>query len=384
MQLRLLSLNVWGLPWPVSSIPDARMRMIASDLPTLELDAAAFQEVWTPGAREILLEGGRRAGLVHSWHRDGLLGNSGLLVLSRWPILQTRFTRFALGGLPQRLHHADYYGGKGFAQCRLEVPGGEFELFATHLQAGYGRVGYADEYLGHRVAQMIELALGVATTDRPLAVLGDLNSRPRRDEMSVLLGATGLIDVAVAIGRDVPTLLPYSPYGPDEEPLGKRIDYTLARAGKAVGVRPVEAIRTFDTEFVLGGRRATFSDHTGVLAELDLGGPGRPLPAPAVHTLQRARRALKHGKRGAKRRRDEQRVGGASAALLAVGSGATAHYTRRHWLRRAGFALASVSLLPTATWLGLSEGFTPSELASYETVEAALAELERLAEERAR
>ena len=375
MQLRLLSLNVWGLPWPVSRIPDARMRMIASELPALELDAVSFQEVWTTVAREILVEGGRRAGLRHLWHRRELLANSGLLVMSRWPIGETCFTRYALGGLPQRLDHMDYYGAKGFAQCVLETPVGEFELFATHLQASYGHVGYADEYLGHRVSQMLELALAVATTERPLAVLGDLNSRPYRDEMSVLLGATGLTDVAVAIGREAATLLPYSPYGEDDDPPGKRIDYALTRAGTTLGIRPVELQRIFDTEFVLRGQRATFSDHTGLLAELDLHGPGRPLPAPALHTLERARRALKHGKRFAKRRRAEQRVGGTSAALLAAGSGATAHYTRRKWLRRSGFAIAGLAALPAATWLGLAEGFTPMELAAYKTVDAKLEEL---------
>ena len=54
MQLRLLSLNVWGLPWPFSSMPGERMRLISADLPSFELDAISFQEVWTPGAREIL------------------------------------------------------------------------------------------------------------------------------------------------------------------------------------------------------------------------------------------------------------------------------------------------------------------------------------------
>lgn len=379
MQLRLLSLNVWGLPWPASRIRDTRMRMIAADLPALELDAAAFQEVWTPTVREILVEGGRRAGLPYAWHRNELLANSGLLVLSRWPIREVRFTRFALGGLPQRIQHADYYGGKGFVQCVLDLPVGEFELVTSHLQAGYGRVGYADEYLGHRVAQMIELALGVAVSERPLAVLGDLNARPQRDEMRILLDSTGLVDLALAIGRDVPTLLPYSPYGADQEPPGKRIDYVLARSGRSLGIRPVEALRTFDTEFVLGGQRATFSDHTGVLAELDLGGPGRPLPAPAVHTLERARRALQHGKRFAKRRRAEQLAAGASSALVAAGSGATAYYSRRRWLRRAGFALAGLAMLPSVTWLALAEVFTPRELAAYRRVEAKLSELERIA-----
>jgi endonuclease/exonuclease/phosphatase family metal-dependent hydrolase len=384
MQLLLLSLNVWGLPWPVSRIPMERMQMIAADLPRLEVDAAAFQEAWLPSARDVLLEGGRRAGLVHAWYKDRVMGSSGLLVLSRWPILDSAFTPFALRGLPQRVQHADWFGRKGFVRCRLDLPVGELDLFATHLQATYGRVGYADEYLGHRMAQMIELAHAIALSDRPLVVLGDLNARPQRDEMALLFGATGVVDVAVAIGRDAPTLRPYSPYSPDDTLPGKRIDYALARAGTRVGIRPVEARRTFDTDFVLGGERATFSDHAGVLAELDVGGAGRPLPAPVPHTLDRARRALDHGRRAARRRRDEQRVLAASSALLAGGSAMTAHYTRRQWLRRTGFAIAALSALPAAGWLGLAEGFAPAELEGYRQVGALLDDLAELADERDR
>ena len=39
---------------------------------------------------------------------------------------------------------------------------------------------------------MIELALAVATTERALAVLGDLNARPHRDEMRVELDGVDL------------------------------------------------------------------------------------------------------------------------------------------------------------------------------------------------
>ncbi len=65
--------------------------------------------------------------------------------------------------------------------------------------------------------------------------------------------------------------------------------------------------------------------------------------------------------------------------MLAAGSGATAYYTRRRWLRQTAFAVAGLALLPSASWLGLAEGFTPGELAAYRRVELKLAELERLA-----
>ncbi len=68
MQLRLLTLNVWALPWPVSRDTSTRLRAISRKLPEIEADVVAFQEVWTRGAAAALLEGGRGAGYSNTWH----------------------------------------------------------------------------------------------------------------------------------------------------------------------------------------------------------------------------------------------------------------------------------------------------------------------------
>ena len=376
MQLRLLSLNVWGLAWPVSRIPEERMRRIAGELPGLELDAVAFQEAWSAPVRAALLEGGRQAGLSHSWYRDQPSANGGILILSRWPIREAHFTPFDLGGLPQRVQHADFYGGKGFAQCVLETPHGPLELFATHLHAGYGRVGDADEYFGHRAAQAIELALAVATSTRPLAVLGDLNAGPDRDEMRILVGATGLTDTAAVAGNPAPT---YRSSSPGDT---KRIDYILTRSGTCRGVHVLTSRRALDGSFHFEGREEPFSDHMGVLTDIALAGPGRPLPTPTADSLDLGRRALRRGERIARKRQGEQRAAAMSAGLLAIGSGLAARATRRQWLRRAAAAGAALATLPAISWAALAEGFTPTELAGFRRVEAKLDQLTQLARER--
>src|SRR5262249_31451996 len=139
MRLRLATLNVWGLPEPFSHKPDARLAAIAGRLADLEVDAVAFQEVWTPSARERLARAGRDAGLEHVWHKHPILrgarvGGSGLLVLSRLPIESACFERYAIAGLPTE---ADYFGGKGFVRLGLATPAGPVELVDTHLQARY-------------------------------------------------------------------------------------------------------------------------------------------------------------------------------------------------------------------------------------------------------
>ena len=58
VRLRVATLNVWAVPLFSERI-GARMREIGRRLAALELDAIAFQEVWTPAARRRLIEAGR-------------------------------------------------------------------------------------------------------------------------------------------------------------------------------------------------------------------------------------------------------------------------------------------------------------------------------------
>jgi hypothetical protein len=95
VRLRVATLNVWAIPL-LSERIGSRMREIGRRLAALELDAIAFQEVWTPGARRRLVEAGREAGLGYAWHRNRLILGSGLLVLSRLPIEGADFDRFTL------------------------------------------------------------------------------------------------------------------------------------------------------------------------------------------------------------------------------------------------------------------------------------------------
>ena len=81
--MRAVTLNVWALPEPLSQNVPKRMRAIARHLADLAPEVVALQEVWTGEARDILLEGGRRAGLDHVWHPRATLGGSGMLLLSR-------------------------------------------------------------------------------------------------------------------------------------------------------------------------------------------------------------------------------------------------------------------------------------------------------------
>ena len=208
-------------------------------------------------------------------------------------------------------------------------------------------------------------------------MLGDLNAGPDRAEMQILIGATGLTDTAAEAGRLAPTYR--SPSPGDAE----RIDYILTRSGVCHGVRVVASRRALEGSFPYEGREEPFSDHVGVLTDIALSGPGRPLPTPAAASLDLGRRALRRGEQIARTRQREQRVAAVSAGLLAIGSGVAARATRRQWLRRSAAAGAALASLPAMSWAALAEGFTPAEVAGFRRVEEKLEQLTRLAQERA-
>ncbi len=378
MHFAAVSLNVWALPWPFASDTASRMDAIGRRLPELEADVFAFQEVWTADARARLIDAGRRSDHIHFWHQQATQGGGGLLVLSRHPIRSAQFTRFALGGLPQRVHHGEYYAGKGVARVTLATPAGPLCVAVTHLNASYGRHGIEDEYRGHRCAQVIDVAWALRNIGAPVVLGGDLNAYETDPEVRILLGLSGLTDVAAALDRRQETVLPFSPYRPNENPPGPRIDYILSRSGRARGLQPGEIERVLDEEFEAEGRRATYSDHTGLRAGFELDDQGTPASPPSAEAVELARDLLEEGRVRAQVRRDEQRVlaVGSGLSVLALLAAARSLETSRRGALRAGlYAAGGLGLLAAGGLATLSEGFTPSAVRGYDRAEQQLAAL---------
>jgi hypothetical protein len=65
----------------------------------------------------------------------GPVVDSGLLVLSKFPILTAEFRSFKIGIL------SDSASDKGYIYCRINVKGEILHLFSTHLQASYMEPG---------------------------------------------------------------------------------------------------------------------------------------------------------------------------------------------------------------------------------------------------
>lgn len=383
MRIRAATLNTWGLPAPFSRDLTARMRAIEDRLPELEIDVMAFQEVWTARVRRALVAAGERSGLPYVWHNQAWLGGGGLLILSRFPIVDVRFERFALRGDPVQLRQGEYLSGKGFARVRVSSPAGLLSVVDTHLHARYSST-VSHEYRAHRVAQIVQLAAALAEIREPLLVMGDFNLGEGDPEYAVLTGLTGVRDAAAELGHRLPTVFRANPYRRRRTKPDRRIDLVLLRGGLRHQIRARAAERVFDEPLAVAGQPAAYSNHAGVLVEAELipeAGP-RSFPAPDLRALELAAGLLRKGRFEVERRRSDERtascLGVAVAGAAALG-GRAPRVRRRRFLR---FGLRTAALLALTPGVGLSvlsEGVRPWQIDAFQEAAARLAQLERLA-----
>lgn len=371
LRLRAATLNVWALPEPLAPDVAVRLAAIGERLRDLELDLAAFQEVWTPSARDHLLRSGLEAGLRHAWEPDTSFPGSGLLVLSRLPILSARFEPFLIRALPQHLRHIDFLGGKGFVHLRIDTGQGPISVVNTHLQARY-RKDVPHGYRAHRTGQIVQLATRMREWSEAVLLLGDLNCEQGDPEYEVLTGLTGLRDCGPWLQDETPTVWPGNAYR-RHRTSGKRVDFAMTRPGVGSELVPVALHRVLDELLSLEGRESSYSNHAALFAELRLRAtPAAVRPAPSAEALGLAEAQLAEGHREALLRRDRNRRlsgAGLGAALLAGIGWSNPHFTRRRLLRHA-LSGAAIATLPPGFALALfSEIYVPEEIEAFEALD---------------
>ncbi|KAL7925029.1 Endonuclease/exonuclease/phosphatase [Trichoderma austrokoningii] len=283
-QIRLLSLNCWGLLF-ISDLRTARLAEIGRQLALLDPppDIVCLQECWTRDDY-----GAIRKATAHilphgKFYNSGAFGG-GLALLSRWPVETSSMFRYPLNGRPTAFWRGDWYVGKGVAIAGVRYGPGEHdvvEVFNTHTHAPY-ESGPGDTYLCHRTAQAWEIAKllrAASLSGRLVVALGDFNMTPRSLPHRIITAQTPLRDswrvlhpdsslgtaddpAEKARGRPIPTAdfnirfngstsdglyntwrwpksaqkklkTEPSPVDPDSpDPRGKRLDYVFASTGR--------------------------------------------------------------------------------------------------------------------------------------------------------
>jgi endonuclease/exonuclease/phosphatase family metal-dependent hydrolase len=381
MLIRLATLNAWAIPEPIGRNVLARMDAIGEKLPDLDLDVIAFQEVWTSDAALRLQRAGQRAGLEHCWFGDDTFGDGGLLVLSRLPIEEVRFEPFLVKGEPERVAmNLEYVSGKGFATVRLATPAGPFLLVDTHLHARYTS-STPHKYAPHRTGQAVQMTTRLIESDLPMAAVGDFNMREGEPDYRVLTDILGLTDVAVALDSRQNTTLHASPY---RAPAGldRRKDYVFVRSGASRKFVPEAISRSFDEILEIDGQPGGYSNHAGLIADLQL----TPTSATAAAQLRAAdpsvfdlaERLLAEGESLS----IAHQSGGRQISGIGIGLGAAATaaalregVSRRRFLR-AGLATAALlAVTPGVGFSIMSEVLMPDQIRAFRQAAQQLASL---------
>jgi endonuclease/exonuclease/phosphatase family metal-dependent hydrolase len=242
---------------------EERLAMTIDGLRALDADVIALQEASAgPGRGDVAARIAAALGYDHvrapaGYRWIGRLAawatgfDEGPALLTRIPILATDTIDLAACG--------EWYG-RAAACAVLLAPNGPIRVCSTHISGNACQLDDLGKTLAARRAE------------RPLVVMGDLNSTSDSPALRSLVDRLGLVDAFRAANRDAPGFTVYQPVREPVRVARRRVDYVLV----ASGARPprVRSSRVvLDTPGRGGdGRPLWPSDHYGVVAEVELFG----------------------------------------------------------------------------------------------------------------
>jgi endonuclease/exonuclease/phosphatase family metal-dependent hydrolase len=220
--LDLLTVNLWGLPWPFARHRRTRRHRFFDHLRSRSYDLVGIQELWWPWRRAA-----RRAPLLLPKSRR----DSGLALAGRLRLGESR------------VEHFDHHGGvdrlkrKGVLRASARSPSGaDLSVAVVHLQASrrHGRL---------RSRQLDQLLGALESERRPTVLMGDFNFY--RDvaedrESTRRLESAGFRDAALTLGRCEATFVSSNPYVP-RRARAERFDRVYLRDSSDAALRPLEA-----------------------------------------------------------------------------------------------------------------------------------------------
>ena len=135
--LRILSLNCWGLKY-ISKLRNERLTEIGTQIAAADPppDIVGLQECWTQQDYNAIREKTQHLLPYGKFYFSGIFGG-GLVILSRWPIIESGMTQYPLNGRPAAFYRGDWFVGKGVAHARIKMGPSRrdiAEVFCTHVR----------------------------------------------------------------------------------------------------------------------------------------------------------------------------------------------------------------------------------------------------------
>ncbi|CAB0038845.1 unnamed protein product [Trichogramma brassicae] len=269
-EIRLLTLNCWGIPY-ISKNRLERMDAIALKIIEQSYDVVCLQEIWSRSDYERIMTKTKEKLPYSHYFYSGIHG-SGICIFSKYLIKDVMFHQWSLNGYVHKIHHGDWFGGKGIALCKLDVKNINVNVYVAHLHAEYSET--MDEYKSHRVLQAFDTAQFIRLTmdSADVALLGgDLNTEPSGLEYCLICGLTGLVDSCNE--HDLGTSeTPKNTYTCKKAlkkcPKGKRIDHILYKGSKNYKVIVSDYNHPFPHK--VPGKTFSYSDHDAVMVHLNV------------------------------------------------------------------------------------------------------------------
>lgn len=273
-ELRVLSYNIWGLPAPIGQDLDARIERIAEAIQ--DYDIVLIQEAFDQRTESLPL----RAGFPYAYHHKNLdlwRQASGLMVLSRFPIVDTDFMPFP------GLTPPDLLANKGVLFARVQHPQlGYVDLYNTHYQSRQ-----------QPDAAQVRIKSNNTTLQRlllkhqqyyPTIIGGDFNAVPGNPEHQDLVRRLPLIDTYLKTPQqDIQRILHSWPSAERfARRVQRRIDYVFLLENALWNYQVLRSSMVLDQPW----RDYLLSDHLGVAATVRIQPQSRtmgqavPFPAP--------------------------------------------------------------------------------------------------------
>ncbi|CAH0721530.1 unnamed protein product, partial [Brenthis ino] len=275
--INIFTLNCWGIP-VVSKNRKERIEAIAKYLSQASHNIVCLQEIWSEKDYLYLTEKLSENLPYSHYFYSGVLG-SGLCVFSKWMIQDVFFHQWPLNGYIHKIHHGDWFGGKGVGLCRIKCNNTLINVYCTHLHAEY----HADDiYLAHRVLQAYSAAEFVNLTTLPADVsilAGDLNTAPGDLSFRVITQLPALIDpgsldhIAKNFNKIPGTCNNINNSYSDAKlvkscPEGRRIDHILFHVNPSFKADVINFGNPLEDR--VPGESFSYSDHNAVYLELKL------------------------------------------------------------------------------------------------------------------